>query len=253
MGTEHYNHKNRFLLLALEPGVPGNLSNPITMSGTVYPRSTLWALGNYSRFIRPGYKRIKLAGAEGLNDLMATAYMSPDSSQIVAVYVNMTYDAKQIQTQFENTNATPLTNKRYITSSLYNLKKYGSASSDVYDPQKSLSIPSRSVMTVVYDLNKNTSDNNTVTAGNRISNIYPNPFFNHSDEVLSLEIPDLSDEKEVLVSVSSLSGKIVFQKNIKPEGNVLYIKGLNRCMSAGSYLINVQSLNANYIGKFIVH
>jgi len=46
----------------------------------------LWALGNYSRTIRPGYVRI---GAEsGTDELSVTAYQSPDSSRLVVVVIN---------------------------------------------------------------------------------------------------------------------------------------------------------------------
>jgi O-glycosyl hydrolase len=46
----------------------------------------LWALGNYSRYIRPGYMRV---GAESdLVRLRTTAFQSPDHSQLVVVVIN---------------------------------------------------------------------------------------------------------------------------------------------------------------------
>lgn len=50
----------------------------------------LWVLGNYSRFIRPGFKRIDMAIDDtDLNGLMGSAYLSPDGNRIVMVFVNM--------------------------------------------------------------------------------------------------------------------------------------------------------------------
>ena len=83
MDMERWGHKNRFLLVALSPG--GGAYNPITQTGTVADKANLWALGNYSFFIRPGYQRIQLNGADDLGSLMGTAYMSPDKSKIVSV------------------------------------------------------------------------------------------------------------------------------------------------------------------------
>ena len=56
-----------------------------------------WALGNYSRFIRPGYVRIDAAlsvpdagtlGTES-DDLLVSAYASPDGAQTVVVAINL--------------------------------------------------------------------------------------------------------------------------------------------------------------------
>ena len=52
------------------------------------PNKLLWALGNYSFFIRPGYDRVSLEGAEDLDGVIASAYASPDGGKIVAVFVN---------------------------------------------------------------------------------------------------------------------------------------------------------------------
>jgi len=38
----------------------------------------LWAFGNYSRFIRPGYQRIELTGADNKFGLMGSAYLSAE-------------------------------------------------------------------------------------------------------------------------------------------------------------------------------
>jgi O-glycosyl hydrolase len=49
----------------------------------------LWAFGNFSRFIRPGWRRVALSG-EGHSEtgLMASAYVDPTGEKVAAVYVN---------------------------------------------------------------------------------------------------------------------------------------------------------------------
>lgn len=60
--------------------------------GIIRSNKMLWALGNYSFFIRSGYVRISLRGAEDLNSLVASAYQAPSQSRIVVVYVNSSFE-----------------------------------------------------------------------------------------------------------------------------------------------------------------
>ena len=46
----------------------------------------LWALGNYSRFVRPGYRRVELEGVPYV--LPTSAYVSPDGYTAVLVTIN---------------------------------------------------------------------------------------------------------------------------------------------------------------------
>lgn len=57
---------------------------------SIIPAKLLWVLGNYSRFVRPGMRRIELTG-EGHNiaGLMGSAYKDDETRRVVAVYVNM--------------------------------------------------------------------------------------------------------------------------------------------------------------------
>ena len=61
------------------------------------PTKLLWALGNYSFFIRPGYDRVEIAGADNMDGVMASAYVSPDGDKIVAVFINMTHEAQNAE------------------------------------------------------------------------------------------------------------------------------------------------------------
>ena len=83
---ERWSQKNRFFLLRLIPG-GGNYAS-LENTGRIEVDKNLWALGNFSRFIRPGYKRVKTTGANNLDGLMGVSFIAPDDSEIVTVYVN---------------------------------------------------------------------------------------------------------------------------------------------------------------------
>ena len=90
---EKWGQKNRFYLLRMntQDDTSNESYGDITKGGTITDNPNLWVLGNYSRFIRPGYKRIDHSTnqAESLNKLMGSAYISPDGKRVVVVYVNM--------------------------------------------------------------------------------------------------------------------------------------------------------------------
>ena len=56
---------------------------------TIYTSKTLWAFGNYSRFVRPGARRVALAGAEDLSGLLGSAWDDRETGRLVVVLINM--------------------------------------------------------------------------------------------------------------------------------------------------------------------
>ncbi|AMR28809.1 xylanase [Hymenobacter psoromatis] len=58
--------------------------------GNYYPSKMLWALGNYSRFVRPGAVRLTaaLADSAGGNQPLVSAYRSPNGKQLITIVVN---------------------------------------------------------------------------------------------------------------------------------------------------------------------
>lgn len=56
---------------------------------TVHPSKMLWALGNFSRFIRPGARRIALEGASETKGLLGSAWDDEETGCVVVVFVNM--------------------------------------------------------------------------------------------------------------------------------------------------------------------
>lgn len=54
----------------------------------------LWSFGNYSKFVRSGYKRIKVETED--SDLLASAYVSPQKDKTVIVVINPTKNGKTV-------------------------------------------------------------------------------------------------------------------------------------------------------------
>jgi O-glycosyl hydrolase len=118
--------------------------------GIVRTNKLLWALGNYSFFIRPGYIRIGLLGADDLDTLTASAYMAPDKSRMVAVYVNSSFEMIPVCISFPQHIGNEIKKVSvYKTDERSDLAK-------MYVPEKFLpetgyAIPPRSLITMVFD------------------------------------------------------------------------------------------------------
>ncbi|UOB17769.1 glycoside hydrolase [Abyssalbus ytuae] len=108
--------------------------------GQFYESKILWALGNFSRFIRPGYQRINVTKEENIpnNNLLCSGYKNPDSGGVVLVIINS--DIKNITISLENGDQKLIVSKAYITSDDKDL--------DVFEIDNSaVEIPARSIIT----------------------------------------------------------------------------------------------------------
>jgi len=56
---------------------------------TIYPSKALWALGHFSKFIRPGAQRIRMDGADQINALLGSAYKDRNTGTLTAVFLNL--------------------------------------------------------------------------------------------------------------------------------------------------------------------
>ena len=219
-------------------------------SQSIIPSKTLWALGNYSRYIRPGSQRIGCSGANDKYGLMASAYLDSAGTKVILVFVNVGNNEKELEFSFSALDSsqeikylTP-----YITSNKLedNLKAYDPVSVDsIYK------IPSKSVVTLVCKL-----DGSAITGVNKREEIpksfqlnqnYPNPF-NPSTTILftipnvkttrrvvfaTLKVYDtLGCEVTTLVNEEKLPGdyKVEFNANGMPSGIYFYQ------LSAGNFI-----------------
>lgn len=144
MDQERWSHKNRFLMIALEPG--GNFYGDIQTSGNVYARKNLWVLGNYSRFIRPGFRRVELAIDEPSTMFFGSAYMSPDDKQIVMVFTNFTSKLINPMIDFEEMGVEVESIERYVTNAASDLRLKTDSNDGL------LRVEGKSVVTIVVNL-----------------------------------------------------------------------------------------------------
>ncbi|MBP3358126.1 MAG: hypothetical protein J6K91_04370 [Opitutales bacterium] len=120
-------------------------SDSVKKGGTIVPTKLLWALGNYSFFIRPNYQRVSLEGADSLDSVMASAYLSPDENKLVVVCVNMNESLQSLNfslpTQFANAKI-----NAYTTDERRDLAKF-------VEEQKSdkIRLLPRSITTIVFE------------------------------------------------------------------------------------------------------
>ena len=130
--------KGDFALTGVYPK-DGRLEN----GGVARDNKLLWALGNWSFFVRPGYKRVEMSGADDLAKVCSSAFVSPDGRKLVAVFVNSSFDAVPVSFSGE------LAKKpfdAFKTDSASNLAKTASGASG------SFTMTPRSIATLAWDL-----------------------------------------------------------------------------------------------------
>ena len=116
--------------------------------GAYYESKMLWALGNYSRFIRPGAVRVaaKLAGSKAeANTLLASTYIDTKKNQLITVAVNAGIEPVKIK--LAATGATITSIRSYVTTAEEDLEPGEIVSSD-----SDITLSPRSVTTLVATL-----------------------------------------------------------------------------------------------------
>lgn len=113
--------------------------------GNYHQSKMLWAMGNFSKFIRPGDQRIGVSSTALADDskaLLVSAYQDKKTKNIVTVVVNSSTKPLLIKLNFKGAKVTSL--KPYITSSTANLAPNPSLST-----ASSISIPPLAIVTLV--------------------------------------------------------------------------------------------------------
>ncbi len=65
---------------------------------TIYPSRLLWTLGHYSRFVRPGMRRITLEGdSHDAGGLLGSAFKDPTARRAVLVYLNLSSHMQKVE------------------------------------------------------------------------------------------------------------------------------------------------------------
>ncbi|MBR5393570.1 MAG: xylanase [Bacteroidaceae bacterium] len=146
---EKWGHKNRFHLIRVNTkGDTGEESTgDLKQGGTLTADKNLWVLGNFSRFIRPGYKRIELESSETDDGrlLLGSAWLSPDENEVVTVLVNLSHARRKVDLSMVSGEASEV--RTYVTDRSRDLK-LDTSLQDLHN----LELPARSVVTVVIGL-----------------------------------------------------------------------------------------------------
>ncbi len=114
--------------------------------GYIRDSKTLWALGNFSFFVKPGMVRVQIPSVDNstaLNDVMVTAYKDATNKKLVIVAVNISKSAKTYKLNLSGGTVSDNKLTPYTTSETLSLKKGTAVDAS------NLEIPARSVVTFV--------------------------------------------------------------------------------------------------------
>jgi O-glycosyl hydrolase len=146
LGVSSGDYKDGLVYITNQSGTMGAL--PETKSdGLIFKSKMLWAMGNYSRFIRPGMIRVD-ANLSGITNataaatsMMISAYKNPTTKELVTVVIN--YGTNEEKVKFSGVNYTTSTIKSYTTDALRELQ------SGTVSATSSISVGPRSITTYV--------------------------------------------------------------------------------------------------------
>ncbi|MCH6255073.1 hypothetical protein MLD52_00835 [Puniceicoccaceae bacterium K14] len=138
------NNLNRYILLRLLP----EKDKALASGGTHQATKSLFSLGNYSRFIRPGYQRIEATHPPVYNEqnetvLLVSAFISPDKSEMICVLSNLSKSPIEVSLPILKENSSTK-RKTYLTDSEFNLSLRNSLLI-----QNTITLPPQSIVTIV--------------------------------------------------------------------------------------------------------
>ena len=121
-----------------------NSSGCLYDTGTKMWTKRLWAMGNFSRFVRPGWKRVATSGTSP-SGVLVSAYINPANNALSIVAINSNTSSKDVS--FYVSGNAPCTLTPYETSASKNLGQ-GSAVS-VSQSRVTVTLSAQSVTTLV--------------------------------------------------------------------------------------------------------
>ncbi len=133
----------RYYLIALQPNRDGK-------DGSFTPTKNLWALGHYSRFIRPGMQRLVIQRSdnatvqEAARGVMVSAYRHPQTGQGAVVIINYRAEASPVKLNIPNITGSVT---RYVTTSDAQQNMSAESVASLASP---LTCPARSITTLVF-------------------------------------------------------------------------------------------------------
>lgn len=114
-------------------------------TGDVFASKTLWALGNFSRFVRPGFQRIEIEEPfDDISSVLASAFRDPKTGRVVIVTVNCDTNSEVLQLRLPG---------KWKSSAWITSDRPGHDLAPLKGPIATdhVTVPSRSVVTFVFD------------------------------------------------------------------------------------------------------
>ena len=213
---------------------------------TIIESKTLWALGNYSRFIRPGSKRVECLGAADKTNVMASAYKDSLNGNLIIVAINVTDEEKELAFDILDAQS-DIRLIPFITTNKTDddLREGGS-----FNPSSGYLMPARSVVTFVGKLDKitNVDDNKFRKEEFGLLNNYPNPFNSSTNLTFSL-----AENAKVKIEIYNMLGQKVetLLDSVKPAG-LHTVKFDPQTLSGGIYFAHISN-GYNYDIKKMVY
>jgi hypothetical protein len=197
----------------------------------------LYALKNYSKFIRPGAVRIE-SNSDHV-DVLATAYLDKDRENLIMVMINKSDSSISVEldgiTSQEGFDA-------YRTSEFERFKSLGKITGE------HLPLAPKSITTFVtgsFGGGTIGVDNPRINTESGITEmiVYPNPV----EDLLHVIIPEHADIRKIIVT--DMAGRTVLTKAIRKDSRVTL--PANR-FEKGVYFIHAGENDKKYISKFMV-
>ncbi len=236
-------HKHRFGLINWYPE-----TNDTSNSNGLYEvHKNLWALGNFSRFIRPGMVRISSERSDGLSSIdaagkqMVSAYLGSDT--LVVVAINYSDDEQNIKLDLSSLHDSLMVDvfKPYITSSNYNLEALTEINADGV-----FKLPAKSIVTFVGGIKNNpdyTGINETGQETNResILKVYSNP----DTESIVVEVDAANNG---IVDMYDYTGKKIGSYRLVNKKAIIDLRDINQ----GYYIFKTRVNTKVAIQRFTV-
>ena len=142
-GQERWSQKNRFYLIKLGGNVADYADDysDVTTGGNWAANVNLYVLGNYSRFIRPGFRRVEMdCGLD--RSFFGSAFLSEDGNTLVAVYTNLTDQKLRVNPSVSGFSGNTKF-LRFVTDKDKRLERTNMSDGNIV-------VPAKSVTTIVY-------------------------------------------------------------------------------------------------------
>ncbi len=240
----------------------GLLYTNYSVNGTyqsIIQSKNLWAMGNYSRYIRPGSKRIDCTGANDKNGLMASAYTDSASTKIILVFVNVSSSEQKIQFHFAGLDT--LQEIKYLTPYITSdksgddLKAYQAVSVD-----SDYIVPAKSVVTMVGML-----DGSAITSVEKkvennpqkfqLYQNYPNPFNPSTKIRYSVPFVETGHAPSVQLKIYDVLGNKIatlVNENEKPGNYEVTFDAAKYNLSSGIYFYQLKSDKSTVTKKLVL-